>query len=106
MSRVDKLLRLAETRRRNHEFVDLRLRVSAPLRESLYGRCREDGITVPALLEALLRGFVTKHPAALAMVDQWIRDEGHEKKAKSGPVINDRELAELYAAIARGQEDR
>lgn len=102
MSRVGKLLRLAETRRRDHELVELRLRVSAPLRESLRRRCGEDGITVPALLEALIRGFVDKHPSALAMVDQWVRDEGHETKHPEGPVLSGRDLSDVYAAIARG----
>lgn len=106
MARLDRLLRIAAERSLRQDFVQLRFRLAKPLRDATYKRCKEDGITVPALLEALLRGFVTKHPAALAMVDQWIRDEGLEKKAKAGPAVNDRELAELYAAIARGPEEK
>lgn len=105
MRKFDKLLRIASERNRVEDFVEVRFRVSRPLKASLTARCREDGITLPALLEALVRGFVTKHPSALAMVDQWVRDEGLEKRPAPGPVIKDRELAELYAAIARGQED-
>lgn len=105
LTRVGKLLRIAAERNRTQDFVEIRFRAERTLRESLYLRCREDGIAVPAALEALIRGFVTKHPAALAMIDQWIRDEGLEKKPPAGPVIKDRELAELYAAIARGHEE-
>lgn len=106
MARVQRLLRLAAARKSALEYASIRFRIARPLRDSLQARCREDGIQVPALLEALIRGFVTKHPAALAMVDQWVRDEGLTKKAPEGPRIDDRELAELYAAIARGQEER
>lgn len=87
------------------DFTTIRCSLPRQLRESLYVRCREDRITVPALLEALIRGFVTKHPAALAMVDQWVRDEGLDRKPPSAPPVRDRELAEIYAAIARGKED-
>lgn len=72
------------------------------LRDAVRMRCFEDGISVPALLEALLRGFVRKHPAALAMVEQWVRDEGLERRPPSGASLTRREVSDIYAAISRG----
>jgi len=100
--RLERLLRVAAARSRAEDYTGLRVRVLKTLRSALAARCAEDRISVPAVVEALLRGFVDRNPGALAMVDQWVRDEGLEPEPPRGPSLNQNELADVYAAIARG----
>lgn len=99
MSKMARLLRVAAARNKQSEYTGLRVRILKDVKASLLERCEEDGITVCALMEALTRGFINKHPSALAMVDQWIRDEGLETKPVIAPNLNRNEIAQIYARI-------
>lgn len=97
---IDRLLRVAAARNKRHEYTILKVRTLRTTLGELRRRCQEDGITLPALVEALVRGYNNKDPSALAMVDHWIRDEGLEREPPRGPSLNKRDLEEVYAAIA------
>lgn len=99
MSEVQRLLRIAAARNREHEYTTFRVRTLRTTLMDLRRRCQEDGITLPALMEALARGYISKHPSALAMVDQWVREEGLGREHPQGPSLSKRDLEEVYAAI-------
>ena len=53
------------------------------------------------LFEAVVRGYLNRHPAVLAMVDQWKRDEGRD--GDPTPSLAKRELDDIYAALGSGK---
>lgn len=106
MSEIRRLLRLAEKRNTAGEYTSTRFRVKRTLDASFRRACMEDSVTPNVVIEACLRGFVDRHPAVLAMIDQWIRDEGRERRDdRTGPKMTRSDIAEIYAAARSGLED-
>lgn len=99
MTKLQRLLRVAAARNKAHEYMTLKVRFLRSTRDQLRQRCTEDGISMTALIEALARGFINKHPAALAMVDQWVRDEGLDIQPAKAASLSRKDLDEVYAAI-------
>ena len=103
MSDIRRLLRLAEKRNTAGEYTSTRFRVKRTLDASFRRACVEDNVSPNVVIEACLRGFVNRHPAVLAMIDQWIRDEGRERPdERTGPRMSRSDIAEIYAAARAG----
>jgi hypothetical protein len=96
---MQRLLRVAAARNRLRDYTLLRTRILKSVHAGLKERCREDGISLPAVIEALARGFVRKHPSALELVEQWVREEGLEPEPQRAVPLHVREIAMIYAAI-------
>ncbi len=103
MSEIQRLLRVAARRNEAREYGSIRVRLLKTEIEEMRRRLLEDGVSANVLFEAVLRGYVNKHPAVLAMLDQWQRDEGKEPK----PVKNlsGREIDDIYAELGGGMID-
>lgn len=55
---------------------------------------------MPALLTALLGGYVEGSTSALQLVEQWVRKQGLEAREGDAPRLTKAEVARLYAEIA------
>ena len=99
MRDLSKLLRVTAARNSEGDYCLIKFRALKTLRESLRERCAEDNISVPVLMEAIIRGFIMKHPSALQLIDDWIRQEGKSGEGKDGPVLRAKEISAVYAEI-------
>ncbi len=106
MSEIKRLIRVAQRRNSANEYVAVGARLLGTLNDRFRKRLAEDRISFPVFLEAVVRGYVSHHPAVLAMIDQWMRDEKVDRpvEAKS-PKFSSRELDEIYAATGSGMVD-
>ena len=102
MSEIQRLLRVAARRNEAGEYTFAKFRVLRTLNEEFRRRAAEDRTSPNVIFEAFLRGYVNHHPAVLAMVDQWIRDEGMEPPEQKAPRLSKADLDEVYAAAASG----
>lgn len=100
MSEIQRLLRVAARRNEAREYGSIRVRLLKTEIEEMRRRLLEDGVSANVLFEAVLRGYLDKHPAVLAMLDQWQRDAGKEPK----PVkdLSRREIDDIYAELGGG----
>lgn len=100
MDRLQRLLRVAASRNAATEYGGVRVRLLKSQIEALRDQLAEDGMSANVLFEAVVRGYLNRHPAVLAMVDQWRRDEGHgETPVKS---LKQREIDDIYAELGSG----
>lgn len=104
MSEIQRLLRVAARRNEAGEYGTLRVRLLKAEIEELRRRLREDGVSANVLFEAVLRGFISKHPAVLAMVDQWRRDEVRTP-AKATAILSEKDVSDIYAELGGGTID-
>lgn len=104
MSEIKRLLRVAASRNAATEYGGVRFRLLKSLAAEMREQLEEDGMTANVLFEAVVRGYVERHPAVLAMVDQWKRDNGYdsEPKVKS---LSSKERDDIYAALGSGMID-
>lgn len=100
MSEIQRLLRIAARRNGAGEYGTLRVRLLKVQIKALRAQLTEDGISGPVLFEAVLKGYLQRHPAVLAMIDQWKRDE--LPKSVDIKSLSDQELDDIYAAIGGG----
>lgn len=101
MDKLQRLLRVAASRNEATEYGGVRVRLLksqiAALRETL----AKDNMSMNVLFEAVVRGYINRNPAVLAMIDQWKRDEKPEGE-KAAKALSTRELDDIYAAIGSG----
>lgn len=100
MSEVQRLLRVAARRNEALEYGSMRVRLLKTQIEQMRRMLREDGVSANVLFEAVLRGYVERHPAVLAMLDQWKRDSGKESRPVKS--LSDREIDDIYAELGGG----
>jgi hypothetical protein len=101
MSDIQRLLRVAARRNEAGEYGSLRVRLLKTQIEALREQLLRDGASANVLFEAVLRGYLERHPAVLAMLDQWKRDEQPESQRSSKSLTN-KEVADIYAEIGGG----
>jgi hypothetical protein len=82
-------------------YTSAHFRVLRTLYDKFRRMAMEDGVSPHAVVEAVVSGYVNRHPAVLAMIDQYIRENYSDREVK-GPKLSKRELAELYAEIGSG----
>ena len=99
MSEIQRLLRVAARRNEADEYGTLRVRLLRTEIEAFRRRLQEDGVSANVVFEAVLRGFVSKHPAVLAMVDQWKRDEV-VAQTKPTKLLSAEDVSDIYAELA------
>jgi hypothetical protein len=99
MSRIQHLLRVAARRNEAAEYGAIRIRLLKKEIASLREGLRADGMSANVLFEAVVRGYLMRDPAVLAMIDSWKREE----RSKPEPKPLDRaELADIYAELGGG----
>jgi len=99
MSEIKRLLRMTIDRNAATEYISSRYRIKKKLQAAFLRKAAQESISANVILEAVIRGFVSDHPAVLAMIDQWIKDEGKARDDSPGPRVKKSELDEIYAAI-------
>jgi len=104
MSEIARLLRVAADRNRQEDYTLLRSRVLKKDLEEARGLLEKDRISLNVLIEAVLRGYIRRHPAVLAMVDDWARENNKERK-ESSAKLKKRELDSIYDEIGSGMMD-
>jgi hypothetical protein len=102
VSELQRLIRVAARRNSAEEYTVVRFRALRSLVDRFRRKAVEEGVSGNVVLEAFLRGYVESHPAVLAAVDQWTRESYPEQEHARGPVMNRRDLDEIYAAANRG----
>jgi hypothetical protein len=100
MSEIQRLLRVAARRNQASEYGSIRIRLVKTQIESLKQRLLEDGVSANVLFEAVLRGYLDSHPAVLAMLDQWQRDEQAEMKTEKS--LSRKDVDDIYAELGGG----
>lgn len=105
MSDIQRLLRVAARRNRREEYGTLKVRLLRSDIQALREALADEGMSASVLFEAAARGFIRRHPSMLAMVQEWMRDQGLEPRAEEGRRPSNRELDEIYAAIGGGMID-
>lgn len=100
MDEIRRLLRVTARRASADQYTSLRFRLLRSTSDRVRELCEQDGMTVNALLEAFLDGYVHRHPAVLALIDQRMRDV--DVPEKRGPKMSKRDLDEIYAAAGSG----
>lgn len=104
MSEIQRLLRVAASRNAATEYGGLRIRLLKSQIAALREQLKADGLSANVLFEAVLRGYLGRNPAVLAMIDQWRRDERPEgDKPQKG--LSKRELDDIYAELGSGNMD-
>ncbi len=101
MSDIQRLLRVAARRNRAGEYGSVRVRLLKTQIEALKEQLLRDGCSANVLFEAVLRGYLDRHPAVLAMLDQWKRDEQKES-ASHTKTLTARDVADIYAELGGG----
>lgn len=101
MSEIQRLLRVAARRNEASEYGSLRLRLLKAQIAALKEKLKADSMSATVLIEAVIKGYLDSHPAVLAMIDQWRRDNQKETGVKA-VSLSDRELADIYAEIGSG----
>lgn len=100
MDKLQRLLRVAASRNAATEYGGLRIRLLKSQISALKEQLEKDGMSANVLFEAVLRGYINRHPAVLAMVDQWKRDEAIEERPIKS--MSDKEVADIYAELGSG----
>jgi hypothetical protein len=100
MSEIQRLLRVAASRNAATDYGGLRIRLLKSQIAALREQLQADNMSANVLIEAVVRGYLNRHPAVLAMVDQWKREEAPEGKPQSG--LSKRELDDIYAELGGG----
>ena len=100
MSEIQRLLRVAARRNEAEEYGSIRVRLLKTEIEALKDTLASDGMSANVLFEAVLRGYVNRNPAVLAMIDQWKREERPAQKERGS--LDDREIADIYAELGGG----
>jgi len=100
MDRLQRLLRVAASRNAATEYGGIRVRLLKSQIGAMREQLEKDGMSANVLFEAVLRGYINRHPAVLAMIDQWKRDEHvAQREIRS---LNDRDVADIYAELGSG----
>lgn len=69
-------------------------------------KLRRDNMSMPVLVEAVLRGYVNNHPAVLAMIEDWIRERDSSMAGDRPRLFRRRsDLDEIYGAIQDERRD-
>jgi hypothetical protein len=105
MSEIQRLLRVAARRNKATEYDYLRVRLLKSQIAALREQLQTDGMSANVLIEAVVRGYLMRSPAVLAMIDHWRQDELPEKKRKASSSLSKKELNEIYAEIGSGMLD-
>lgn len=105
MSDIKRLIRVADNRNRAEEYAEVKFKVLRTLKKSLVVRLADDRISKTAFFEAVVKGYVDRHPAVMAMVDQWIRENTPEGREPRSPSLRRSEIDEIYAEISRGNAE-
>lgn len=100
MSEIQRLLRVAARRNEAGEYGSIRVRLLKAEIEELRETLADDSMSVNVLFEAVVRGYINRHPAVLAMIDQWKRDERPREPEQR--TLRDREIADIYAELGGG----
>jgi hypothetical protein len=100
MSEMKRLLELAEKKSRAEAFTSARVRMLRSDSDAMRRLLESDGITLNVLFNAVVRGYIGRHPAVLAMLDDEVRRNA--KPLPKGPRVSERELDEIYAALGSG----
>ncbi len=103
MSDIQRLLKVAARRNEAGEYGTLRVRLLKVQIEALREQLLQDGVSANVLVEAVLRGYLSRHPAVLAMLDQWRRDE--QKEQRSTKSLSSKDVADIYAELGGGMID-
>ncbi len=98
---IRRLVQVAARKGGDLNYTGVRFRVLRTLYDKFCRMAAEDSTSPHAVIEAVLSGYVNRHPAVLAMVDQYVRDNYAEREAR-GPRLSKKELNELYAEIGSG----
>lgn len=102
MDEIQKLLRVAAKRNAAGDYTDVKFRILRSLVDRFRRQAMEDRVSGNVIIEAVLRGYVEKHPAVLAMLDKWISEEQPEQREVPRPRMSKKDLAEIYAAAGSG----
>lgn len=105
MDEIRRLLRVAARRNSAREYTAIKFRLLRRLSDAFRRQCAEDSVTPNVVMEAVVQGYVDRHPAVLAMIDEWVRRERPEEPEKRSPKLSKRELEEIYAAAGSGMID-
>lgn len=100
MSDIQRLLRVTAGRNDRLEYGELRVRLLKTQLESVRALLKRDRISATVLVEAVLRGYVERSPAVLAMVDQWRRD--NLKGQSDVDSLSSKEISDIYASLGGG----
>lgn len=100
MSEIQRLLRVASRRNKAAEYGKIRIRLLQTQIDALRAMLKEDGVSANVLFEAVVRGYLMRDPAVLAMIDAWARDE--KKQAKEAKSLSKGELDDIYAELGSG----
>lgn len=99
MRDLRQLLRIAARRNAADDYTQVRFRVLRRIADSFRRKTHEDMISGNVVIEACLQGYLNSHPAVLAMIDQWIRDNMPEaEETRRVPTMTKRDLEEIYSA--------
>ncbi len=102
MSDIQRLIRIAQKRNAAEEYTEIRFRALKSLTARFRRKAMEEGLSGNVVLESFLQGYVDSHPAVLAMIDQWARDNIGEEPVRRSSKMSNRDLEEIYAAARRG----
>ena len=105
MSEIRRLIRLASERNIRENYTAFTCSIMRTLDAAARRKANEERITLNVVIEAVLRGYVNDHPAVLAMIDQWLRDENREPQESVGPRISKKEIDEIFEAIRRNNAE-
>ncbi len=98
MDEIRRLLRVTRDRNEAPNYVSRRFRITREMDTRLRQLTAEDGLSVNVLFEAIVRGFIERHPSVLAMIDEYRRRLEPEGSGKPTPKMSRRDLDEIYAA--------
>lgn len=98
MSEIRRLIRVTRDRNRAEEYTSVRVRLLKTDLVAMKAQLKIDGLSPVVLFEAVVRGYIDRHPSVLAMVDQWIRDSGREPVSNT-KNISQRELDEILTDL-------
>jgi hypothetical protein len=101
-SNIQRLLHITKGRNKFKEYTSINFRLLKTLKNEFRKHAKENNTSMNVIIEAIVRGYVRDHPAVLAMIDQWMRDEGIQEKPQSAPKMNKNDLDEIHAAIKSG----
>lgn len=101
MSEIQRLLRVAASRNAATEYGGLRIRLLKSQIAALREQLEADSMSANVLIEAVVRGYLDRNPAVLAMIDQWKRDELPEG-GKPSKLLNRRDVDDIYAELGSG----
>lgn len=93
-------MRVAARRNEATEYGKIRIRLLQTQIDSLKASLKADGMSANVLFEAVVRGYLMRDPAVMAMVDSWSREE--QPAVRQSSSLKKGELDDIYAELGSG----